>query len=226
MNVVALLMVFQVDTSFIDFLLPFFRWFSGIVSFESLQLNYYIADRLFPMNSGDLGFYLGIMLGLLTYPLVRDQVHRHYDLKWYALAALPFVGYWLLVIRVQRLLYGLERVERWTIPPSKELYTLLGISCGMAAVFYVLYHLSEHYYKPDSMISWLRRWNLIALVLMAFPTVLTFLFDGTLSSLIFVFLGMISSLGVFSFLILVTLYFGELMADVFVGMPRQQKRSS
>ncbi len=200
----------------VTFLLPFFQWASNLVSFESFQLNYFIAGRLFPMNSGDLGFYLGIIFGLFLYLRLRNILHQHYSLKWFALASVPFVSYWLLVIRVQRFLYGLERVNDWVVPPSKELYTMLGIACGMAAIIYVLYHLSE-YHAETTMLPWIRWWNWLMLPLIVIPTMSALVIDGSISSVIFVFLGMVASLGVLSFLMLVSIYFGELMADVFVN---------
>ncbi len=199
----------------IDLLLPLFRWSSGLVSFESLQLNYIIAGRLFPMNSGDLGFYLGVILGIVIYSFFYEQVHRTYALKWYALSAVPFVGYWLLVIRLQRFLFGMENMGLWFIQPVKEIYTLLGIACGGAATFYVLYHLAT-YLKRTTMIKWLRLTVITFTGTVGLFTLATLLLAG-ISPAVFVFLGVTSSFGVFVFLIIVTLFFGEIMADLLVS---------
>ncbi len=190
-----------------------YSWYllvGGIVTFYLPQANYYIEGIMFPMNSGDLGIYLGVILCASLIPFNIELAKKQHQFWRYLALGMPETIYWI-VLNIEWRIYGLENSKSWPIPGIKEIYTLFGILFGFAITL-MLFNLLVSDFSEDLIVA-IQKISWLVYPLTGVLTVLIFMLDGLLAAF-FTLLMIPSGIGIMFIIIEVGLLFGERVPKV------------
>ncbi len=202
-----------------------YSWYllvGGIVTFYLPQANYYIEGIMFPMNSGDLGIYLGVILCASLIPFNIELAKKQHQFWRYLALGMPETIYWI-VLNIEWRIYGLENSKSWPIPGIKEIYTLFGILFGFAITL-MLFNLLVSDFSEDLIVA-IQKISWLVYPLTGVLTVLIFILDGLLAAF-FTLLMIPSGIGIMFIIIEVGLLFGERVPKVITIFVMKYQKSN
>ncbi len=185
---------------------------ANLVSYHSRAFAYQVDGNVLPFNSGDLGMYMGVIIGNASFLLFF-----HFGISFakkrrniILLFLLPHVIYHFLVIEGQKILWGMERINEWPIPAIKEINTFFGLLFGIFIMLYMLPVLMKHH-GQQKVIHYHLLAAIISILIIIMGITLFLLSNLTLYPLLMI--ELITVLGVFILLFDATLLTLDVVLD-------------
>ncbi len=197
--------------------LDLMRMMSLIVSYQTERYSYRVESELIPFNAGDLGLFLGVILGILIYLSTTHVIHVPLLLKkrfWLLIPILSYIFHHFIIVGTWK----------WDVFPgyillTKDLDFILGIIAGSSLMFLALASLNNRY--GDNIVRKRHLLPLVALVLNSILSIYLAITEGVAAGMV-VLVGLTVVIGILTLLFDATLLTLAVVLEL-LKIPEAQK---